>query len=267
MPPKYRKGSQQQYVVKQKLKQRVKSKVQQKLKKSVKQKSKGQKTFVPPRVVPAASEPTEKLFAGWKAKLTYSNGGLDVSADVRYETEKTEALVKIVNVDKEMHQVTRTFEGPAKREVYRNNDTGAEVPKAEVGQAQVMPDGSLKPVKLEKTKDIKVEPINPQVANDFLPYSFLEVWGNGESDDDGLRKMAVDLMKNGKIGGVKEFSHGYGKMYMGFLKPIMNDDGTKFGIEVMLTENKRVRRRWMLAEKSPNAPANKASAPTVPSFW
>jgi hypothetical protein len=74
-------------------------------------------------------------------------------------------------------------------------------------------------------------------------------------------------MKNGKVGAVKEFSHGYGKMYVGFLKPIMNDDGTKFGVEVMLAENKRCRRRWMLAEKSPNAPANKASAPTVPSFW
>ena len=266
MPPKYRKGSQQQYVVKQKLKQKVKSKVQQKLKKSaVKQRPKG-KVLVHPKVVPAATEPTERLFAGYKAKLTYQNGGLNVSADVRYETEKTDPLVKIVNVDKNLNQVTRTFEGPAKREVYRNQN-GDEVPKAEVGQAQVMPDGSLKPVKLEKTKDIKVEPVDARIANDFLPYSFLEVWGDGESDDDGLRKMSVDLMKNGKVGAIKEFSHGFGKMYVGFLKPIMNDDGTKFGVEVMLAENKRSRRRWMLAEKSPNAPAHKASAPTVPSFW
>jgi len=64
LPQNYRKGSQQQYVVKQKLKQKVKSKVQQKLKKStLKQKLKG-KVLVPPKVGPAATEATERLFAG-----------------------------------------------------------------------------------------------------------------------------------------------------------------------------------------------------------
>ena len=74
-------------------------------------------------------------------------------------------------------------------------------------------------------------------------------------------------MKNGKIGAIKEFSHGYGKMYVGFLKPIMSKDGTKFGVEIMLAENRRQRRRWMLAEDAGVKKAKAKAAPAVPSLW
>jgi hypothetical protein len=116
-----------------------------------------------------------------------------------------------------------------------------------------------------KTKEIKVEPVDADVPQNFLPYSFLEVWGESDSDADGLRKMGADLMKTGKVGAIKEFSHGYGKMYVGFLRPIMNKDGSKFGIEIMLAENKRSRRRWMPAEAGPST--QKANKPVTPQLW
>ena len=143
--------------------------------------------------------------------------------------------------------VHREFVGPAKVEKWFD-ENGNEVAKADVQTAQVMPDGTLQPVVVSKTKEIKVEPVDADVPQNFLPYSFLEVWGESDSDTDGLRKMGADLVKTGKVGAIKEFSHGYGKMYVGFLRPIMSKDGSKFGVEIMLAENKRSRRRWIPAE-------------------
>jgi len=128
-----------------------------------------------------------------------------------------------------------------------------------------MPDGTLQPITITKTKDLVVDPVDADVARDFLPYSFLEVWGESDSDDDGIRKMSGDLMESGKIGAIKEFSHGYGKVYVGFLKPLMSKDGSRFGVEIMLAENRRKRRRWMLAEKETSS--QKASKPVVPQLW
>jgi hypothetical protein len=45
----------------------------------------------------------------------------------------------------------------------------------------------------------------------------------------------------------------------------MNKDGSKFGIEIMLAENKRSRRRWMLAEAGPVT--QKANKPVTPQLW
>ncbi len=74
-------------------------------------------------------------------------------------------------------------------------------------------------------------------------------------------------MKSGKVGAIKEFSHGYGKMYVGFLKPIMSKDGKQFGVEIMLSENRRRRRRWMLAEPDTSQKAQKAQKPIVPQLF
>jgi hypothetical protein len=225
-----------------------------------------QKTMVlkAPQAVPAAEVIEEKLPPGYKAKLSYDGDGVKVSADIRYETEKTDPLIKIKNIGPKGEIVHREFIGPAKREAWLD-ENGNEVAKADVQTAQVMPDGSLKPVIVAKTKEIKVEPVDADVPQNFLPYSFLEVWGESDSDADGLRKMGADLMKSGKVGAIKEFSHGYGKMYVGFLRPIMNKDGSKFGIEIMLAENKRSRRRWMLAEAGPST--QKANKPVTPQLW
>ena len=90
------------------------------------------------------------------------------------------------------------------------------------------------------------------------------MWGESDSDDDGLRKTVYDLMKNGKIGAIKEFSHGYGKVYVGFMKPVLSKDGKHFGVEIMLSENRRKRRRLMLVDKSALPKAEKAE---IPKLW
>ncbi len=225
-----------------------------------------QKTMVlkMPQTAAAAEVIEEKLPPGFKAKLEYKNIGISVSADVRYETEKTDSLVKIKHIGPQGEIVHKELIGPSKVEKWFD-EKGNEVAKADVRTAQEMPDGTLQPVQISKTKDIKVEPVDADVPSNFLPYSFLEVWGEGESDEDGLRKMGADLIKTGKVGAIKEFSHGYGKMYVGFLRPIMSKDGSKFGVEIMLAENKRQRRRWMLAEPGPSK--QKPNKPVVPSLF
>jgi hypothetical protein len=264
---KYSARSKQQYALKRKT---VKSKVQEKLRKKPKPipfkavpKKQPKPALKIPPLVDAAPEAEQKLPSGYKAKIHYSNENVKVTADIRYETEKTNPLIQVKNIGPKGEIVHKTFVGPAKREVWLD-ETGKEVNKADVRQAQLMPDGSLKPIIISKTKDINVDPVAAEVPQDFLPYSYLEVWGEGESDEDGIRKMAADLMKTGKVGAIKEFSHGYGKVYVGFLRPIMSKDGKKFGVEIMLAENKRSRRRWMLAEKDLKP---KAEKPDLPTLW
>jgi hypothetical protein len=254
--------SKQQYL----LQRKVKSKVQSKLKQ--RSASGGAKSAIPAQpVAPLQNAPEEeeqaKLPAGYKATMHYKGEGINITAAVRYETEKTDPLIKTVHVASNGEVVHREYVGPKKEEKWLD-DNGKEYNKAEVRTAQVMPDGTLKPIVIEKTKDINVEPVAPEVMDEFLPYSFLEVWGESESDDDGLRKTAYDLLKSGKIGAIKEFSHGYGKVYVGFMKPILSKDGKHFGVEIMLSENKRKRRRLMLVDKSAIPKAEKAE---IPKLW
>jgi len=286
MPPTYKKPkARQQYLLK---RQKVQSKVQSKLKKhAASAKAKpgpafGAKAFPPAKAKPVAPQqpaPTpaaalrnvpepvdeEKKFpAGYRATLHYNGAGRTVTAAVRYETEKVDPLIKTVHVAPNGEVVHREFIGPAKREAWMDQ-AGNEYNKNDVKTAQVMPDGTLKPVVIEKTKDIEVDPVDPAVAEDFLPYSYLELWGEGDSDNEGMRKVAADLIKTGKIGAIKQFSHGYGKIYVGFMRPIFAKDGKSFGVEVMLSENKRHRRRWMLVDKAAAAP--KAAKAEVPQLW
>ena len=277
MPPNYKKSQSQQYALKKKVKATVQSKINkakakttcapvpQLVKAATVPKNRQQVLTAPKAVSAAPTTAALKLPSGFRAKISYK-GGVKVTADIRYETEKTDPLVKIINVGPKGQPVHREFVGPAKVEKWFD-DAGNEIPKVEVSQAQVMPDGTTKPVKVEKTKEIKVEPVAAEVPQDFLPYSYLEVWGETDSDTDALREMGADLMKSGKVGGIKEFSHGYGKMYVGFLRPIMSKDGAKFGVEIMLAENRRHRRRWMLAESNGAGNKPKANAPSVPTLF
>jgi len=253
--------SKQQYL----LQRKIKSKVQSKLKQH--SASRRQKSAIPAQPIAPlqnAPEEEEKLPAGFKATMHYKGEGVNVTAAVRYETEKTDPLIKTVHVASNGEVVHREYVGPKKEEKWLD-DNDKEYNKAEVKTAQVMPDGTLKPIVIEKTKDISVEPVAPEIMDEFLPYSFLEVWGESDSDEDGLRKTAFDLMKNGKIGAIKEFSHGYGKVYVGFMKPIVSKDGKSFGVEIMLAENKRKRRRWMPADKS--GVALKVGKAEIPQLW
>jgi len=211
------------------LRQKVKSAVKAKLEKRGKVKARQRQTVLkPPQTLPAVAAPADlKLPPGFKAKLHYDNGNVKVAADIRYETEKTEPLVKVKHIGPNNEIVHREFVGPSKVENWFD-ENGNEIDKKDVRTAQVMPDGSLTPVEITKTKDIQVEAEDADVEKDFPPYSFLEVWGEGEGDTDGLRKIGADLMKQGKVGAIREFSHGYGKMYVGFLRPLMSKDGKSF---------------------------------------
>ena len=75
-----------------------------------------QKTMVlkVPQTVPAADVIEEKLPPGFKAKLSYDGDGVKVSADIRYETEKTDPLIQIKHIGSKGEIVHREFVGPAK---------------------------------------------------------------------------------------------------------------------------------------------------------
>jgi len=252
----YKKQSHQQYVLQHK---KVIAKVQQKLKKA----GEDQKEL-PVSAVASETEEVKALPAGYKATLHYKNEGINVTAKIRYETEKVDPLIKTAHMA-EGKMVFRRFIGPAKREVWMD-DAGKEYDKSKVQTVQILPDGSMKPIVIERTKDVEVEPIEPEVMDEFQPYSFVEVWGEASGDDEGLKKVAWDLIKTGKVGAIREFSHGYGKMYVGFLKPMLSKDGKSFTMEIMLSENRRKRRRWMATDVSA-VQKEKAEKPEVPKLF
>jgi len=246
--------SNQQYVLERK---KVLSSVESKLKKAKVQKGKQRLASAPtPKTtvrLETKEKPSEKetsLLGTRKATLHFEGeGNVSVSAKVRYETEKVNPLVK-TQLMADGVQVYKRYVGPPKEEKYLD-DQGKEHDKDHVELMQVLPNGKLKPLEVSRTEDLNVEPIPKAVMNDWHPYSHLEIWGEKEGDDESLRKVARNLMTKGEVGAIKKFSHGVGggKFYVGFLYPVFSKDGKSFTMEVMLSENRRKRRRWMSAEK------------------
>ncbi len=212
------------------------------------------------------STPPERelsLLGTRKAALSFNAEGISVNAKVRYETERVDPLIKTAYFAKG-EEVQKRYIGPKKRLAWIGRDSGKEYDRHAVQQMQQTPDGSWKPIKITKTERIQVEPIPKDVMKEFHPYSFLEVWGEGDQDEEGLRKTAMWLIKHGAIGGIKEFSHGKEKVYIGFLYPVLSQDGSHFTIELMLSENKKRRRRWMPAEPTKKTKAEEAE---IPKMW
>lgn len=202
---------------------------------------------------------------GQPATLHYKGQSVKIDTKIRYETMKTEPLIKTVNVaDGEI--VHKRFEGPAKELVWVD-DQGQKHDKTHVKLMQLRDDGNTVPVEISKTKDIDVEPVDPKVMDSLQPYSFLEIWGESDQADDSLRDFAFDLAKNHQIGAVKKFSHGFGKLYVGFIRPVMSSDGKVFSIELMLSENKKKYRRWMPSDAGTAKKKRKADEPEVPTMW
>jgi len=255
----YKKRSSQQYVLQRK---KVLSKVETKLK--TKAKAKKPRSLIEPEPLAAkAKEEAVSLPRGQPATLHYKGETVKVSAKIRYETMKTEPFIKTVNVaDGEI--VHRKFVGPEKKLVWLDGE-GKEHDKKDVKLMQQRDDGSLVPIEVSKTKDITVEPVDPKVVEAFQPYSSLEVWGEDDAADDSLREFAYDLIKNKQVGAIKKFSHGFGKVYVGFVHPILAKDGKSFTLEVMLSENKKQFRRWTSAE--PEKRKVKAEEPEIPQLW
>ena len=212
----YKKKPSQQYVLQRK---KVISKVESKLKKAgkTKEKSEPPATIAETPTATSAQAPVEALPSGRKATLHFKNEGLSITAKVRYESEKVDPLIKTVNVA-DGKTVYKRYVGPAKKLVWLD-DEGKEHDAKKVQTMQQLDDGKLVPIKITQTKDIKVEPVPEKVMNEFHPYSFLEVWGEGEEDNESLRELAFNLETKGQVGAVKKFSRGYGKMYIGFVNP------------------------------------------------
>ena len=260
--PSYRKGSKQQYAVKRK---KVLSKVEAKLKKKTKtSKTKTAKLSLPKAEKAESEAAASSLKGGRKATLRFKGFGLNIKANVRYETEKVDPLIKTAYVA-DGKIVTKKFIGPKKRVAWVDED-GKEHDKSKVQQVQILDDGSMVPIKIEKTKVLDVEAVPAKVMDEFHPYSFLEVWGQDDEDVDALRDLAFELKSKGMVGAVRKFSHGYGKLYVGFIKPVLSKDGKSFVLEMMLSENKKKHRRWMPTEKALKA-KKKAEEPKVPQLW
>jgi len=222
-------------------------------------------------VLPAAKPPEKEtsLLGTRKATVHYEgeNTGLEISAHVRYETEKVSPLVKTELVADGV-QVYKRYIGPPKEEKYLD-DNGKEHDKSHVEVMQVLPDGKLRPLDVSRTDDLTIEPVPKSSMNDWHPYSHLEIWGEKGGDDEGLRKIARELVTKGEVGVIKKFSHGVGgKFYVGFLYPVFSKDGKSFTMEVMLSENKRKRRRWMPAERVKGGAADREyGQPVIPDMF
>ena len=261
----YKKSSRQQYAVK---RRKILSKVEAKLKKAKRSKTKAASTLSLPKAPEKAAE-TESaasLKGGRKATLRFKGFGLNIKANVRYETEKVDPLIKTAYVA-DGKIVTKKFIGPKKRVAWVDEE-GKEHDKSKVQLVQILEDGRMIPIKIEKTKTIEVEAVPAKVMDEFHPYSFLEIWGEEDEDIDALRDLAFELKTRGMVGAVKKFSHGQGKIYVGFIKPIISKDGKSFVLEMMLSENKKKHRRWMPTEKAlSKAGKPKVEEPVVPDLW
>ena len=202
------------------------------------------------------------------ATVRYRQGSVSLTAKVRYETEKVDSLIKTISVADGV-QVHKKFIGPPKEEKWLD-DNGKEHDKSKVQLMQVLPDGKWKPIKIEKTDDIELEPVAKETVQEFHPYSYIEMFGSDTKEDSTLQRMAKDMVMTGKIGAIKKFSHGVGgKVYVGFLYPVLSKDGKSFTVEVMLSENRRRRRRWMAVQESETKGKEKTkdSSPEVPKLF
>jgi len=176
-----------------------------------------------------------------------------VDTTIRWETMKPQKLVETESRTPDGKLVNRRYIGPKKRAAWIDED-GDERDKADVQLGQKFPDGSWEPIDpFQMTKEIDAEPRDKEIMDAFLPDSFLEVWADNTEGQDQLRKLARKLHFSGKVAAVRQFVKAKGtKAYVGFIKPVHDpEDEDVFGLEMMVSENRRVRRRWMPVEKIP----------------
>jgi len=196
----------------------------------------------------------EPFLGGRKARLSLSmeteDGVINVDTDIRWETMKTEPLIKTEYRTADGVLVFKRYLGPKKRLAYVDVD-GKERDPGEVLLVQVMPDGERREIKpFTATKKIKAEALGKQVVNEFLPHSYLELWADSTEGQEQLRRLAWYLLKTGKVAAVEKFVKAKGrKAYVGFIYPVTDPDHPEeFGLEMMVSENRRRRRRWMPSE-------------------
>jgi len=217
------------------------------------------KTKVVKRVVPDPNRYVSKeaYEGGRKARLTFSmdvdGKTFTINTDVRWETMKPEKLVNTESRTPDGKVVNKRYIGPKKRVAWVDEDGDERVP-ADVQLGQLLPDGSWEPIDpFTATKDIDAEPRPKEIMDKFLPNSFLEIWGDTTESQRELREFARKLYFEGKVAAVRQFVKSKGtKAYVGFIKPVQDpDDDEVFGLEMMVSESRRNRRRWMPVEEIP----------------
>ena len=217
------------------------------------------KTKVVKRVVPDPDRfvSKEAYEGGRKARLTFSmevDGEMfTVDTEVRWETMKPEKLVNTESRTPDGKVVNKRYLGPKKRAAWIDED-GDERNAADVQLGQILPDGSWDPIDpFTATKEIEAEPRPKELMDSFLPNSFLEIWGDSTESQAQLRELARKLYFSGKVAAVRQFVKSKGtKAYVGFIKPVQDpDDDEVFGLEMMVSESRRKRRRWMPVEELP----------------
>ena len=215
----------------------------------------------------------EAYEGGRKAHLTFSmevDGEIfTVDTDVRWETMKADKLVNTEHRTPDGKLVSKRYIGPKKRAAWIDED-GDERNAADVQLGQILPDGSWEPIDpFTATKEIEAEPRPKELMDSFLPNSFLEVWADNTEGQKQLRELARKLHFSGKVAAVRQFVKSKGtKAYVGFIKPVHDPDHDPndpdhdevFGLEMMVSESRRKRRRWMPAEDIPVLDPSKQKA-------
>ena len=219
------------------------------------------KTRVVKKVVTKAPDEyvsKEAYKGGKEAHLSFTmedeNGEVfTVDTVIRWETMKPERLVQTESRTPDGKVVSKRYIGPAKRAAWIDED-GDERVSADVQLGQLLPDGSWEPIDpFQMTKEIEAEPRSKEIMDSFLPDSFLEVWGDSTDSQSQLRELARNLYLSGKVAAVRQFVKAKGtKAYVGFIRPVHDpEDEDVFGLEMMVSENRRVRRRWMPVDDIP----------------
>ena len=191
---------------------------------------------------------------GRRAQLNFSmtlddGGEIAINCPIRWETMKVGKLVETEyrTANGDLCQ-RKLIGGGGGHFGYINQANGQEVPDSDVILCQVKPDGSREEIKpFDASTEVKAEARDKELMHQFLPDSYLEIWSDDPKGQEDLRQLAWQLLQTGKVAAVKKFVKAKGtKAYIGFLYPVVGDDDT-FGLEMMVSENRLERKRWMPA--------------------
>jgi len=194
-----------------------------------------------------------------KMEMTTEDGKLKIDAPIRWETQKVEKLVKTEQRSTDDLLVKVKYIGPKKRKALVDSN-GKERSKDEVGLFQILPDGTRQEITpFKQSKSIKAEGRDKAIMKEFLPAAFIEVWADSTEGQKQLRTLAWYLLRGDKVAAVRSFARATGaKAYVGFIYPVLSPDGKTFGMEMMISENRRERKRWMPSEPTEVVDADEA---------
>jgi hypothetical protein len=210
--------------------------------------------------------------ANLKLSMKTEDGVLNIDTEIRWESQKTERLVQTEYRTTDGVLCYKKYVGGVSGKLKYVDVDGKIRDQSEVILVQVLPDGSRKEIDpFSQSKEIKAEARKKEIVNAFLPDSYLEIWADSTEGQRQLRRLAWYLLRNGEVAAVRQFAKAKGtKAYVGFIYPVLGPDGKTFGLEMMVSENRRDRKRWMPSEPAEVVEAEEESEevkPEVPELW